>query len=321
MNCSFDSYRSPEDGSVLIQDNGKLIDKKGNSYPIINNIPRFVPIENYSSSFGFQWNEFDKTQVDEYSKNSISRDRFYRSTRWTNESLNGAKVLEVGSGSGRFTQILLEAGADLYSFDYSNAVEANARNNGVYENLTLCQASVYDIPFSKEYFDKVFCLGVIQHTPDVEKSFAMMLQSLKPGGEIAIDVYADTLKTKFYTKYWFRPITKRINKKRLLSIIRWYVPKWIPISTELLNIPVVGKFFAQIIPICNYSKQFPNLSKEQLKEWAILDTFDMLSPEFDNPQKHSTLKSWIKKYDLDLVYLGRGDNGFVLIARKKTCVE
>lgn len=321
MNGSFNKFVSPIDGSELVLVGDTLVDKSGNSFPILNKIPRFVELENYSSSFGFQWNEFDKTQVDEHSKNSISKDRFYRSTRWTNEVLNGAKILEVGSGSGRFSQIMLEAGADLFSFDYSNAVEANARNNGDCENLTLCQASVYDIPFRKEYFDKVFCLGVIQHTPDVEKSFAMMLQCLKPGGEIAIDVYADTLKTKFYTKYWFRPITKKINKKRLLSIIRWYVPKWIPISTGLLNIPVVGKFLAQIIPICNYSKQFPDLSKEQLKEWAILDTFDMLSPEFDNPQKHSTLKSWIEKYDLDLVYLGRGDNGFVLIARKKICAE
>ena len=99
------------------------------------------------------------------------------------------------------------------------------------------------------------------------------------------------------------------------------MPKWFLISTVLLKIPVVGKFLAQIIPICNYSEQFPDLSKDQLKEWAILDTFDMLSPEYDNPQKYSTLKSWIKKYDLHLVYLGRGDNGFVLIARKKVCAE
>ena len=197
MNRSLKKFVSPIDGSELVIVGDTLVDKRGNSFPILKDIPRFVELENYSSSFGFQWNEFDKTQVDEHSKNSISRDRFYRSTRWTNESLYGAKVLEVGSGSGRFTQIMLEAGADLYSFDYSNAVEANARNNGDYENLTLCQASVYDIPFRKEYFDKVFCLGVIQHTPDVEKSFAMMLKCLKPGGEIAIDVYADTIKTKY----------------------------------------------------------------------------------------------------------------------------
>lgn len=121
MNKSLNKFVSPIDGSELLLVGDSLVDKSGNSFPILNGIPRFVELENYSSSFGFQWNEYDKTQVDEHSKNTISRDRFYRSTKWTYESLNGAKILEVGSGSGRFSQVMLEAGADLYSFDYSNA--------------------------------------------------------------------------------------------------------------------------------------------------------------------------------------------------------
>lgn len=317
MNEIMSNFISPIDGSELEMQGNELVDKSNNRFPIVNGIPRFVSLDNYSSSFGFQWNYFNQTQVDIHNKTSISRERFYKSTRWTDDSLKQSKVLEVGSGSGRFTQILLESGANTYSFDYSNAVEANAKNNGHYQNLVLCQASVYEIPFKKSFFDKVFCLGVIQHTPDVEKSFANMVECLKRGGEIVIDVYADTFKTLFYTKYWVRPITKKVNKQKLLSFIKWYVPKWMPISTLLLNVPVVGKFLAQVIPVCNYSKQFPELTKQQLNEWAILDTFDMLSPEFDNPQKYSTLKKWIKKYNLEEIYLGRGDNGFVLIARKR----
>ena len=321
MNEIISDFVSPIDGSVLQKEGSNLIDMQGNIFPISNAIPRFVEIENYSSSFGFQWNYFNQTQVDIHNKSSISRDRFYRTTGWTNEVLKGSKVLEVGSGSGRFTQIILESGADVYSFDYSNAVEANAKNNAIYKNLFLCQASVYEMPFKKSFFDKVCCLGVIQHTPDVEKAFSNMLKYLKPGGEIAIDVYADTLKTKFYSKYWVRPFTKKMNKIKLLSFIKWYVPKWMPISNIFLEIPFFGKFMAQIIPICNYTKQYPSLTKKQLIEWAILDTFDMLSPDFDNPQKISTLRTWVKKYNLEKIYLGRGDNGFVLIARKKVCAE
>jgi SAM-dependent methyltransferase len=321
MNFNFDSYRSPINGSRLIEQIGELIDNKGNCYPIINNIPRFVPIENYSSSFGFQWNIFNQTQVDEFNKSNISFDRFYDSTNWTNDQLVGKNVLEVGSGSGRFTQILLETKAILYSLDYSTAVEANAKNNSKYSNLFLCQASVYQLPFEKNFFDFICCLGVIQHTPDVELSFSKMLDHLKPGGEIVIDVYADTFKTKFYSKYWFRPITKKINKKYLLSIINWYVPKWMPISTLLLKIPYIGKFLAQLIPICNYSIQYPMLNKNQLIDWAILDTFDMLSPDYDNPQSFKTLNNWFQKYNLEKIYLRRGSNGFVFKAKKKLCVE
>jgi SAM-dependent methyltransferase len=316
MNKNFEFYKSPLNGTNLKQINEELIDETGNKFLIINDIPRFVPIENYSSSFGFQWNIFNQTQVDTYNKSNISKNRFYKTTKWSEEKLKGKKVLEVGSGSGRFTQILLETGADLFSIDYSTAVEANAKNNKNYNNLNLCQASIYQLPYEKNYFDFICCIGVIQHTPDVELSFKNMLEHLKPGGEIVIDVYAKTLKTMFYTKYWVRPLTKKIDKEKLLSIIKWYIPKWFPISSFLLKIPFLGKFLAQIIPICNYSLQFPDLTKKQLIDWAILDTFDMLSPEYDNPQTYETLENWIKKYDLKKLFLNRGDNGYVLIAKK-----
>jgi SAM-dependent methyltransferase len=321
MNNTFTDYRSPISKSKLIKQDDRLIDDDQNIFPIIYNIPRFVPIENYSSSFGFQWNIFNKTQVDFYNNSNISHKRFYESTKWEKEQLNGKKILEVGSGSGRFTEVILETGAEVFSLDYSTAVEANAKNNSENSNLYLCQASVYELPFEKNYFDYVCCLGVIQHTPDVELAFAKMLECLKPGGEIVIDVYADTLKTKFYSKYWFRPFTKKMPKTKLLSIISWYVPKWMPISNILLKTPLIGKFLAQIIPICNYSLLHPSLNKKQLIDWAILDTFDMLSPDYDNPQKKSTLENWVLKYHLDKIFLGRGDNGFVLIAKKKLCVE
>jgi hypothetical protein len=47
----------------------------------------------------------------------------------------------------------------------------------------------------------------------------------------------------------------------------------------------------------------------------------MLSPEYDNPQSLKTLNKWISKYNLEKIHLGRGYNGFVLIAKKKLCVE
>ncbi|MEI2748908.1 MAG: methyltransferase domain-containing protein [Ferruginibacter sp.] len=58
-------------------------------------------------------------------------------------------MLEVGSGAGRFTQIALDhTKANLYSVDYSNAVEANYKNNGPNQRLKLYQASVYELPFA-----------------------------------------------------------------------------------------------------------------------------------------------------------------------------
>jgi uncharacterized protein YbaR (Trm112 family) len=91
-------------------------------YRIKKSIPRFVGDDNYTDSFGFQWNLYKKTQIDKFNGLSISKDRFYKETQWEEGSLKNKCVLECGSGAGRFTQILCDAGAVVYSIDYSNAV-------------------------------------------------------------------------------------------------------------------------------------------------------------------------------------------------------
>ena len=42
------------------------------TYPIVRFVPRFVPAENYSRSFGFQWNQFRRTQLDSTTGQPIS---------------------------------------------------------------------------------------------------------------------------------------------------------------------------------------------------------------------------------------------------------
>ena len=44
------------------------------------------------------------------------------------------------------------------------------------------------------------------------------------------------------------------------------------------------KFLTRFIPITDVSNFPKRLTKSQRIEWAIMDTFDGLSPEYDNPQ-------------------------------------
>jgi len=306
--------RSPLTRDILELNDSKLIDKSGNKFPIINGIPRFVDITNYAESFGFQWNIFSEVQLDKKNNYDISSKRLYDNVNLKKNDFEGKMVLELGSGAGRFTEVLLKENCDLFSIDYSNAVEANRKMNG--NDFFLAQADIYKLPFEYNSFDVVLCLGVIQHTPDVEKSFDEMVKFLKPGGKIVIDVYSKNWKTIFHSRFWFRPITKRISNKKLLRIVRWYVPKWFPISSFLLQIPLFGKFLAQIIPISNYSKQYPFMSQKDLVKWAILDTFDMLSPQYDNPQSLNTLRKFAVKNHINIEFCGKGHNGYVLRGHK-----
>ena len=262
-------------------------------FPVAGFMPRFVSTHDVTSSFGFEWNKHPRTQFDSVNGMRLSEERFFGQTSWSRD-LSGNKILEVGSGAGRFTEVALQTGATVFSVDASQAVDANWNNNGHHPNLTLCQASLYQLPFSERYFDKVFCFGVLQHTPDVALAFGRIAKFVKPGGELTVDVYNKNYWRNFHTPmYLIRPITKHISHERLHRWLSWSVPYLLPISTWLRDhIPFVGRQVRTLIPIANYNGIFPTQSVELLEQYSILDTFDTLSPKYISPQRPDTVRQW-----------------------------
>src|SRR5258706_444804 len=131
------------------------------NFRIVNHIPRFVPLHNYADGFGLQWTIHARTQYDSYSGVNISETRFFNETKWPRQ-LPGEMILEVGGGSGRFTEQAASTGAMVVSIDYSYAVEANYASNGHKPNVLIVQGDVYRLPCRESYFDKLFCFGTLQ---------------------------------------------------------------------------------------------------------------------------------------------------------------
>jgi SAM-dependent methyltransferase len=266
---------------------GCLFDRlSGEKFPVIRGIPRFCSPDNYTQSFGFQWNLFDTTQLDSFSEVDQSTQRFYAETGWDPNELAQYDVLEAGSGAGRFSEVFLRTTTGvLHSVDYSSAVDANRRNNAAYgERLQLAQASIYALPFPDNSFSKMFCLGVLQHTPSFNDSVSALISKLKVGGEIVVDFYPiKGWYTKIHSKYLLRPITKRLPKPLLLNLIRLNI-RWMLALFDLLcafRLAVLTRF----IPITDVRGLPRSLSPAQRREWAVMDTFDGFSPEYDNPQR------------------------------------
>lgn len=296
---------------------GMLIEPAaGHEYPIVNYIPRFVSQDNYAKNFGIEWNIHSLTQYDEFSGFSVSKERLEKETKWE-KNLQGETILEVGSGSGRFTKYALETGAFVVSLDYSEAVEANYRSNGNHENLLLVQASVYEMPFRTNIFDKAFCFGVLQHTPDPKKSFFSIIEYLKPNGMIASDTYAkDTSHWLLHPKYWIRPFIKKDNPKKLYEITKKYIDFMWPLARIISKIPKIGYTINWRLLVADYSTVLPNADDKTLKEWAYLDTYDMLSPMYDEPQTLKTFRSWHEAAGLTDIEVHYGYNGVEGRARK-----
>jgi len=297
---------NPANNLPLHKDGDSYVDEQGNRIPVVNSVPRFVPNDNYTASFGFQWNKFQKTQIDrENGQQKLSKERLLAVTNWDKENLAGENILEVGSGAGRFTKVVLEeTKANLYSLDYSDAVSANYKNNGHFgDRLVLIQASVYEMPFPDNSFDKVFCFGVLQHTPDFEKSVKCLIDKARPGAEVIVDFYP--IKgwwTKVHAKYLYRPITKKMPHEKLLARIDKNADKLINQYNFFEKIGL-GKIVNRFLPVCDIKGTLPkDLSQEELREWVVLDTFDMYSPEHDHPQRISTVKKWFEKYGMQVTF-------------------
>jgi SAM-dependent methyltransferase/uncharacterized protein YbaR (Trm112 family) len=292
--------RCPKTGQILTiesKDNlneeiesGTLVSENGeHRYPIVNCIPRFVNQINYADNFGTQWNMFRKTQLDSYSGVPISSDRFWLATNWNPAELKDKWVLDVGCGAGRFAEIALKAGAKVVALDYSSAVDACLANLKEYPNLHVVQGDIYALPFGQEVFPFIYSLGVLQHTPDVTKAFASLPPKLSPGGKICVDYYWKRLRTVLNAKYLFRPFTKRMDHQALFKFLQGIIPTLLFLSRSVGALPLLGKGLKRLIPVADYDGIFP-LNKEQLKEWALLDTFDALAPKYDNPQTFATVQ-------------------------------
>lgn len=255
------------------------------SFPVTNGIPRFIKADNYAMSFGYQWNLFRKEQIDSHNGTTLSADRFWAESRSTKESLKGKWILDAGCGAGRFLDVASTAEAEVVGIDISSAIDAAKENLKGRENVHFVQASIYELPFRQSSFDLCYCIGVLQHTPVPKKSLRSIAEMVKEDGEIAVTIYE---KRKWYTmlfsKYWLRPFTKRMSKESLLGIIKGVMPVAFPLTSFLFRIPVLGKVFMFMIPVANYVNE-PQLNRDLRYSWAILDTFDMLSPQFDLPMQ------------------------------------
>lgn len=286
----------------------------GASYPIIGFVPRFVPAENYADSFGLEWNAHARTQYDQASGIAESETRFFTETGWPRR-LDGEIVIEAGSGSGRFTEHAISTGATVLSLDFSRAVEANQASNGHHDNLLLVQGDLFQMPFPNDFADRLFCFGVIQHTPDPAGALRSLTSHVRRGGELVADIYIKSF-TKYVlgTKYWVRPLTRRMSPARLYRLTSRYVDLMWPVARVVRRIPRIGRQLNWRLLIGDYSDRISE--DDTLREWAKLDTFDMLAPRYDIPARAGTVRRWCAEIGLPSAQVRPGYNGLEIHARR-----
>ncbi len=309
-------FVSPSSAEKLNRVDNSLVSSNGEKFSIVNEIPRFVAANNYAQAFGLQWKKFAKTQLDSFSGMPISQERLERCLGFSIDKLKDKNLLEVGSGAGRFTELFVKGGANVHTVDLSAAVEVNKENIGAAPNYAIAQASVYELPFPKESFDIVICIGVIQHTPSSEKTIEALWEMVKPGGLMVIDHYIWRINYYFNPATYYRLVLKELSPPTSKKIVDGLVDFFFPMHWMFRNMPPLEWLLKRVSPLITFMKEYPQLDRQQNYEWAKLDTYDSLTDYYKHLRTPAQIKAKLEQLGGENIWINTGGNGVEARATK-----
>lgn len=98
----------------------------------------------------------------------------------------GARIADLGCGSGVFSDLLRRRGFDVIGVDLSPRLIQIARQT--YPDIDFREGDIEHLPFADDSFDGVLLAGVLHHLPDWTRCLAEVKRILKPGSRfVAFD--------------------------------------------------------------------------------------------------------------------------------------
>lgn len=106
------------------------------------------------------------------------------------DSGRGNLVLDAGCGSGSTSIALAENGFTVIGCDVSAWVckQAQGRSKEATSKVSVCTASLTELPFETESFDTIICLDVLEHIKKTRRALLELVRTLKPNGVLIIAI-------------------------------------------------------------------------------------------------------------------------------------
>ena len=128
--------------------------------------------------------------------------------------LEDKRILEVACGTGRFTVMLADRGADIVGVDISEAMLEQGRRKaaamGVAGELSFMQANAGGLPFPDDHFDAVFAMRFFHLAPDPEGFIEEMRRVSK--AQVFFDTFNRYSTRSLYN--WALPMGSRLYSGR-----------------------------------------------------------------------------------------------------------
>ena len=119
-------------------------------------------------------------------------------------------VLEIACGTGRFTVMLAERGADIVGLDISEAMLAQGREKakraGVADHVEFMRGDAARLPFPDDHFDSVLAMRFF-HLADTPVKFMSEMARVSKG-QVIFDTFNDRSARLLYN--WLLPMGSRL---------------------------------------------------------------------------------------------------------------
>jgi malonyl-CoA O-methyltransferase len=141
--------------------------------------------------------------------------------------LSRGRVLDVGSGKGRFARVLKDnnPAARIVAFDL-----AEAMLRVVSKDIAPCCGSMTSLPFPNAAFDAAYATESLEHAVDIEEAVAEMCRVVRPGGRIVIiDKNAEhwgKLETPSWEKWFKRSELEKLLRRHCREVSSSFISYW-----------------------------------------------------------------------------------------------
>jgi SAM-dependent methyltransferase len=190
--------------------------------------------------FGEQWLRY-KDSKGFYGSMELFSDIIYPFLKFSD--IKNCRVAEIGSGTGRIVNMLIEAGAEhVIAIEPSDAFEV-LRSNIMDPGKVTCLKITGDQLPAFGNLDYVFSIGVLHHITDPTPVVEAAYKALRPGGHLLVWLYGKE-GNRLYLLFLnpLRVLTKRLPHFILVSLVEvlyWPLVLYIALC-HILPLPLRG---------------------------------------------------------------------------------
>jgi SAM-dependent methyltransferase len=232
------------------------------------------------------------------------------------EEVEGKKALDIGCGHGYYTSKLLQLGYAVDAIDISpeniDITKRRLKETTNSSNVNLHNIDLFEFD-TKEKYDVIICLEVLEHLEKDVKALELMNAWLKDDGTLIISVphREDLWNFRDEMSGHLRRYSKDEMKKKL-DMANFKVKKML-----CYGFPFVRFFLGLYLPI---EKRYVNMRNkstvEKSKNSGKKLTVRIFTWGINNMKKMSTILRYLLKFDTLFINTDRGF-GLIVLAEKK----